>query len=86
MGYGAVEKGVTIMKLSGAVEIKRWQFAFRIRANGLRVKPTDGAIRQMWRELAKAGEGTFCVFDYVSREVILYRESTAQVGTKVPLP
>jgi hypothetical protein len=54
--------------VSQDVEVKRFHVAVRFGAQGLALKVSDGGTRRIRREVAKAGEGAYYVFDYGSEE------------------
>jgi hypothetical protein len=62
------------MQETNAVEVKRFHIGVRLGSQGFIVKLTDGATRRVWKEIAKAGEGSFCRFDYGTQEAVIYKE------------
>jgi hypothetical protein len=62
--------------MSDRVEVKRFHVAVRIGGQGFCLKVTDGGTRRIWRELAKAGTGSFYEFDYNTQEAVIYKEAT----------
>jgi hypothetical protein len=61
--------------------VKRFHIAVRTGANGLMLKVSDGGSRRIRREVTKAGEGAFHVFDYETQDALIYRPIAS-----IPLP
>ena len=51
-----------------AKEHKRFHVATRMGSQGMSIKVTDGGSRKIWKEVEKAGEGAFYVFDYFDEQ------------------
>ena len=52
-------------------EVKRFHVGVRVSGNGLMLKVTDGGTRRIRNAVAKAGEGAYHVFDYMTQEAII---------------
>jgi hypothetical protein len=59
--------------MENTIEVKRFRVGIRLGAQGFKVKVTDGGTRRIWREIAKAGEGSFCEFDYMTQEAVIMK-------------
>jgi hypothetical protein len=55
------------------VEVKRFRVGVRRATNSMNLKCTDGASRRIRREIVKAGEGAYNVFDYCAQEAVIMR-------------
>lgn len=59
--------------VSTDIEVKRFRVGVRAGSQGMSLKVTDGGSRRIRREVAKAGEGAFHVFDYESQEAVILK-------------
>ena len=53
-----------------AEEVKRFHVAVR-QGSGLQLKCTDASSKRIWKEVEKAGEGAFYLFDYLCQEAVI---------------
>lgn len=53
-------------------EVKRFRIGIRRGGNGLTLKLTDGATRRVNAAVAKAGEGAWYEFDFMTQEAIIF--------------
>lgn len=62
-------------------EVKRFHVAVRFSSNGLSLKVTDGGSRRIRKEVEKAGDGAYYVFDYSD-----YNNAVIKIpSSKIPL-
>jgi hypothetical protein len=62
-------------------EVKRFHIGVRMGGQGFSLKVTDGGTRRIRRAVAKAGEGAYYQFDYMTQEaVILAPEKTMSLA------
>ncbi len=54
-------------------EVKRFHVAVRMGSQGFSLKVTDGGTRRIRKEVEKAGEGAYYVFDYETQEAVILR-------------
>ena len=54
-------------------EVKRFRVGVRMGSQGLSLKVTDGGTRRIRREVARAGEGAYYIFDYDTQEAVILR-------------
>ncbi len=54
-------------------EVKRFHVAIRRGASGLQYKLTDASSKKVRREVEKAGDGAYFVFDYAYQDAIILR-------------
>jgi hypothetical protein len=54
-------------------EVKRFHVAIRRGSQGLSFKCTDASSRRIEREVAKAGEGAYHTFDYLTQEAVIMK-------------
>lgn len=52
-------------------EVKRFHVGVRRGSQGLSLKVTDGGSRRIRKEVAKAGEGAYHVFDYETQDAVI---------------
>lgn len=64
------------VKVFTSREVKRFHVAVR-RGDGFSFKCTDGSSRKIEREVGKAGDGAYYVFDYDSQEAVIMAPSSA---------
>jgi len=57
-------------------EHKRFHVALRMGAQGLTLKCTDASSARIRREVKKAGEGAYYVFDYETQEAVIFATET----------
>jgi hypothetical protein len=62
----------SLISVTLAHETKRFHVGVRQSANGLSLKCTDAASRRIRREVERAGDGAYHVFDYISQEAVIY--------------
>jgi len=56
-------------------EVKPFRVAIRPGSNGMSLKVSDGGSRRIRSALAKAGEGAYHQFDYITQEVLILKPS-----------
>lgn len=54
-------------------EVKRFHVAIRMGSNGLSFKVSDGGSRRIRKEIIKAGEGAYHIFDYSAQDAVILR-------------
>lgn len=59
-------------------EVKRFHVAVRMGAQGMMLKCTDASSARIRREVEKAGEGAYYVFDYTSQEAVIFAPASKQ--------
>lgn len=64
------------IEVYGAVEVKRFRVGIRMGGNGLSLKVTDGGSNRIRREVAKAGDGAYYEFDYVTQEAVIFKTTS----------
>lgn len=52
-------------------EVKRFHMAMRVGSSGIKVKCTDASSSRIRREVEKAGDGAYHVFDYETQEAVI---------------
>ncbi len=52
-------------------EVKRFHVGVRMGSQGFSLKVTDGGTRRIRRAVAKAGEGAYYQFDYMTQEAVI---------------
>lgn len=52
-------------------EVKRFHIALRMGGQGLSLKVTDGGTRRIRAAVAKAGDGAYYQFDFMTQEVVI---------------
>lgn len=62
------------VKVFTAKEVKRFRVAVRRGAQGFSFKLTDASSDKVRRAVAKAGEGAFHEFDYVTQEAVIFAQ------------
>ena len=62
--------------ISKDVEVKRFHVAVRLSGQGLMLKVSDGGSRRIRREVAKAGEGAYHLFDYTEQSVLIMKPAS----------
>lgn len=67
--------------VSEDAEVKRFHVGVRMGGQGFMLKVTDGGSRRIRREVSKAGENAYYVFDYDTQEAVIM----APKGTMVPI-
>lgn len=67
--------------VSTDVEVKRFRIALRIGSQGMSIKVSDGGSRRIRKEVEKAGDGAYYVFDYATQEAVIMKPK----GEYVPL-
>jgi len=55
------------------IEVKRFRVGLRMGSQGFLIKVTDGGSRRIRREVSKAGEGAFFVFDYSEQSAVIMK-------------
>lgn len=54
-------------------EVKRFRVGIRQGVQGLSLKVTDGGSRRIRKEIEKAGDGAYNVFDYMTQEAVIMK-------------
>ena len=55
------------------IEVKRFRVGVRWGSQGFTLKVTDGGSRRIRREVSKAGDGAYHVFDYMTQEAVIMK-------------
>lgn len=63
-------------------EVKRFRIAIRYAANRMAYKVSDGGSRRIRKEVAKAGDGAYHVFDYETQEAVIMTPEGVMVGIR----
>lgn len=59
--------------VSEDVEVKRFHIAVRVGSQGMSIKVSDGGSRRIRKEVEKAGDGAYYVFDYTTQEAVIMK-------------
>ena len=59
--------------VSKDIEVKRFRVGIRLGSQGMKLKVSDGGSRRIRSAVAKAGSGSFYVFDYSTQEAVIMR-------------
>lgn len=61
----------TLVEVFTSKAVKRFRVGLRMGGNGMSLKCTDAASARIHREVEKAGDGAFYVFDYDTQEAVI---------------
>lgn len=62
--------------VSKDVELKRFHVAVRFGSQGMMLKVSDGGSRRIRREVVKAGDGAYHLFDYAEQSAIIMKPAS----------